>query len=76
MLKHVYEHLITKRKYNRLQIYCDCLKNDLQQRTNERDTYKKLRDVEFNKFNETLDSYIEEIAKLKEKNKKLRDKLK
>lgn len=74
MLNSIKEHLLTRKKYNKLQNHCDILEEDLVKITNERDTLQKIRDIESKKFEEALDEKIEEIMKLKQKNKELRNK--
>ena len=69
LIKNIYEHLKTRKKYNRLEIYCESIKEDLVKMTNERDAIQKIRNIEYKKFEETLEEYVKKIAKLKEKKK-------
>ena len=65
MMKQIHEHLKTVKKYNTLELHCNCLKEDLQKLTielnNEKLTNQKLKE----KFNKEIEECINEIVKLK-----------
>jgi len=65
----IYEHIITKRKYNKLQIRLDILREELQLKCheleNERQIHKKRREV----WEQKLKEQEEEIIKLKKRKK-------
>lgn len=74
MLKHIYEHLKTRKKYNKLELHCECIKEDLQEMTLKYNTQKLINQTEREEFKETLDKYINEIEKLKTKLKEVKKK--
>lgn len=74
MFKHIYEHLKTKKKYNKLELHCECLKEDLQEMTLKLNTQKLINQTQREEFEETLDKYIDEIEKLKLKLKEAKRK--
>lgn len=63
----IFEHLITKRKYNKLQIRLDILREELQLKCheleNERQIHKKRKEV----WEQKLKEQEEEIIKLKKR---------
>ena len=63
----IFEHLITKRKYNKLQIRLDILREELQLKCheleNERQIHKKRKEV----WEQKLREQEEEIIKLKKR---------
>ena len=65
----IYEHIITKRKYNKLQIRLDILREELQLKCheleNERQIHKKRKEV----WEKKLKEQEEEIIKLKKRKK-------
>ena len=72
MLKHIYEHLKTKKKYNTLLMKYEGLKEELQNKTIELNTQKNINKIEREKFENAIDEYIKLLSKEKEKNKSRR----
>lgn len=70
MLKHIYEHLKTKKKYNTLMMKYDMKEEELQRTIVELNTQKKINKIEKEKFEQTIEEYITLLAEEKEKNKK------
>lgn len=70
MLKHIYEHLKTKKKYNTLQLKYEVKCEELERKILELDTQKKINRTEREMFEKTIENYVELLAKEKEKNKK------
>ena len=58
MLKHIYEHLKTRKKYNTLMIQKEGLAEDLQRKAIELDTQKLINQTERDEWKELLDKYI------------------
>jgi hypothetical protein len=74
MIKHIYEHLKTKKKYNTLQLKYECKCEELERKILELDTQKKINRTEREMFEKAIENYVELLAKEKEKNKKKRNK--
>lgn len=72
MLKHVYEHLKTKKKYNTLELKYDMKQAELERTIVELNTQKRINKIEREKFEKVVDDYIQKLAKEKEKNKSRR----
>ncbi len=74
MLKHIYEHLKTKKKYNTLMNKYEDLKEDLEKKVIELNTQKKINKIECEKFGQAVEELTQKLVKEKEKNKKLKEK--
>lgn len=74
LMKNVYEHLKTKKRYNKLQLLYDVKNEELQDKIIELNEEKKLNRLLKEKFDKELGRYIEENAKLKEKLKQKKKK--
>ena len=72
MKEKIYEHLITKRKYNTLKIKYDVKCEELEHKVLELNTEKRVRIKQLNLFNERIQELIEENLKLKEQITKLK----
>lgn len=70
MLKHIYEHLKTKKKYNTLELKYAVKCEELERKILELDTQKKINRTEREMFEKAIENYVELLAKEKEKNKK------
>lgn len=76
LLKNVYEHLKTKKKYNKLKLMYDVKNEELHEKILELNEERKINKNLKNKFEEKLNEYIEENIKLKEELKQLKKKIK
>lgn len=74
--KAIWEHLITKKKYNRLKIEKEEEIRVREERTRERDEQIKINKMLKQKFEEEVDSFIKEKIALKEEIAKLKSKIK
>lgn len=74
MLKQIYEHLKTRKKYNTLMIKYETKKEELEQKIVELNTQKKINKIEREKFEKSVDYYIKKIAIEKQKYRKLKEK--
>lgn len=72
MVDKIYEHLITKRKYNTLKLKYDVKCEELEHKVLELNTEKRVRVKQLNLFNERIQELIEENLKLKEQITKLK----
>jgi hypothetical protein len=72
MKEKIYEHLITKRKYNTLKLKYDVKCEELEHKVLELNTEKRVRVKQLNLFNERIQELIEENLKLKEQIIKLK----
>ena len=72
MKEKIYEHLITKRKYNTLKLKYDVKCEELEHKVLELNTEKRVRVKQLNLFNERIQVLIEENLKLKEQITKLK----
>lgn len=70
MLKHIYEHLKTRKKYNSLQLKYDVKCEELERKQVELNTERRINQKKQEVWEKTLKEQEEEIIKLKEKNKK------
>ena len=70
--KAIYEHLKTFRKYNSLNIKYETKCEEYDNKVTELNTQKRIRQIEKNKWEETLEEYIVEITSLKEDIAKLK----
>ena len=74
--KAIWEHLITKKKYNRLKIEKEEEIRVREERTRERDEQIKINEMLKQKFEQEVDSFIKEKIALKEEIAKLKSKIK
>ena len=72
--KKMYEHLKTKKKYNKLELMYDVKNEELQEKIIELNEEKKINRMLRTKFETELNKYIEENIKLKEELKQLKKK--
>jgi hypothetical protein len=72
----IYEHLITKKKYNTLKLKYEVKCDDLQHKILELNNEKKVRIKQQDIFNKRLSELVEENLKLKEQLTKLKKTLK
>ena len=66
MLKHVYEHLKTRKKYNTLEIKLIGAREDVERLGVEKNTQKRIFDIKKDIWENTLKEQEEEIIKLKQ----------
>lgn len=76
MMNKIYEHLITKKKYNTLKLKYEVKCDDLQHKILELNNEKKIRIKQQDIFNKRLSELVEENLKLKEQIIKLKKDLK
>lgn len=76
MLKHIYEHLKTKRKYNTLMIMYETKKDELEQKIVKLNTQKRINKIEHEKFEQTIEEHIQKLVKEKQKFRELKEKIK
>lgn len=76
MKEKIYEHLITKRKYNTLKLKYDVKCEELERKILELNTEKRIRIKQQDIFNERLQELLENNIKLKEENTKLKKEIK
>lgn len=76
MLKRIYEHLITKEKYNTLQIENDRIKKDYDNKVIELNTQININKIEREKFGQAIEDLTQKLAKEKQKYKELKEKIK
>lgn len=69
MIKHVYEHLKTKKKYNTLELKYNVKCEELEEKIIELNTERRTRRIEKQKFEEQIAKLVEENIKLKQKKK-------
>lgn len=72
----LYEHLITKKKYNKLLIQLEGFKEDLERKTLELNTNRKLLKKEKAIWDKILKEQEEEIIRLKRRRRKINEKSK
>ena len=70
LTKAIYEHLITKRKYNTLKLKLDVAREDLEKKTIELSTQKRIRLKEKEIWENKLKEQEEEIIRLKKRGAK------
>lgn len=68
----IYEHLITKRKYNTLKLKYDVKCDELEHKILELNTERRVRVKQQDLFNERIQELLEENLKLKEQITKLK----
>lgn len=69
MMKHIYEHLKTKKKYNTLELKYNVKCDELEEKIVELNTERRTRRIEKQKFEEQIAKLVEENIKLKQKKK-------
>lgn len=69
MMKHIYEHLKTKKKYNTLELKYNIKCEELEEKIVELNTERRTRRIEKQKFEEQIAKLVEENIKLKQKKK-------
>lgn len=72
--KAIYEHLKTFRKYNTLNVKYKTKCEEYDDKVNELNTSRRIRQIEKNKWEEEINKYIEENISLKETITELRRK--
>ena len=70
LIKAIYEHLITKKKYNALQLRYDILREDLDKKTTELNVERQIWKKKQNVWEDTLLKQEQEIIKLKKRKTK------
>ena len=70
MMKQIYEHLKTKKKYNTLELKYDIKCEEYERKILELNAEKNIRKIEKEKYEEIIKQYVEEIEKLKSKKRK------
>ena len=73
MLKHIYEHLKTRRKYNTLMIKYESKKDELEQKIIELNTQKNINKIEREKFEKAIEELTQKFVKEKQKNSKKKE---
>jgi hypothetical protein len=76
MMDRLYEHLITKRKYNTLENKYETLRLELDRKGYELTLEKRVREKQIGLFDERLKEILEENIKLKEQITKLKKEIK
>lgn len=74
MVKQIYEHLITRKKYNTLKLRYLAKKEELEDKIVELNIERRIRKIEKEKFDSVLKEYITREVELKEEIKKLKRK--
>lgn len=69
MMKHIYEHLKTKKKYNTLMLKYNVKCDELEEKIVELNAERRTRRIEKQKFEEQIAKLVEENIKLKQKKK-------
>ena len=73
MMNRIYEHLITKRKYNKALVKIEVLRDELQNKSVELNTEKQIRNKEKTIWENKLKEQEEEIIRLKKRKVKKKD---
>lgn len=76
LMKNIYEHLKTRKKYNTLENDYQVIVKLYEERTNERDAQASINKTLKKKFDEEIDNLIKEKIALKEEIRKLKSKRK
>lgn len=76
MLKQIYEHLKTRKKYNTLMIKYEAKKDELEQKIVELNTQKRINKIEREKFESAIEEYAKSLIKEKKKYRELKEKKK
>lgn len=72
----IYEHLITKRKYNKLQVKLDVKTEEYEKKVNELNTERRIHTIQKNIWQRNLTEQEEEIIELKKEIKTLKSRKK
>lgn len=72
MVDKIYEHLITKKKYNTMKLKYDVKCEELEHKIMELSTERRVRVKQLDLFNERIKELLEENLKLKEQIAKLK----
>lgn len=72
MVDKIYEHLITKKKYNTMKLKYDVKCEELEHKIMELNTERRVRVKQLDLFNERIKELLEENLKLKEQITKLK----
>lgn len=75
MIKQIYEHLITKKKYNTLALKYKIKCDEYDEKVIDVDAQKRINRVERNQYEERIREYVEELSKKEEEISKLKKKL-
>lgn len=75
-MRHLYEHLITKRKYNKLKIKMDITKEDFEKKVVELNTERRIHQKQREVWEKELITQEEQIIKLKKEIKIIKSKKK
>ena len=70
LLKYIYEHLKTRRKYNTLMMKHELKQEEYDKKVIELKTQIKINEIERDKFEKAIDELTQRLVKEKEKNKK------
>lgn len=70
LLKYIYEHLKTRKKYNSLMLKYDIKQDELDKKIIELNTQMKINKIERDKFEKAIDELTQRLVREKEKNKK------
>lgn len=70
IFKHLYEHLITKKKYNTLKLKYDVAREDLEKKQVELNTERRIHLKQRDTWEQKLKEQEEEIIKLKRRRRK------
>lgn len=73
MLKHIYEHLKTRKKYNTLQLKLDVVKEDLEKKQIELNTERQIHKKRQEIWEKKLKEQEEEIIRLKKRKTKKKE---
>lgn len=74
MLKNIYEHLKTRKKYNTLLLNYEMLEEKYDKKVIELNQQKRINKLEQEKYEEAIEELMQKLAKEKEKNNKRRKK--
>lgn len=72
----IYEHLITKRKYNKLQVKLDVKTEEYEKKVNELNTERRVHTIQKNTWETKLTEQEREIIELKKEIKNLKSRKK
>ena len=73
MLKHIYEHLKTRKKYNTLQLKLDVVKEELERKQIELNTERQIHKKRQEIWEKKLKEQEEEIIRLKKRKTKKKE---
>lgn len=72
LIKGIWEHLITKRKYNKLRIRLETKNEELEEKVIQMNTQKRIHDKQREIWEKTFEDQEERIIELKKEIKRLR----